>query len=146
MRLPMCNRLNMSNWWWQCEPKYKKKKKKTRTTWKYLESSFFSLWSCVSSIVFTASSLLLCSSSVVLTFSSWIWQVLSSYQHSNILHEPVITVREHSTHLLTWMVKQKSSYFSKASILILSSFSLFRTVSISFRTDCLCIYTFFSSI
>lgn len=74
---------------------------------KYLERSFFSLWSYVSSIVFTASSLLLSNSSVLLTFSSWIWQVLPSYEHSHILYELVVTMREHSTSLLTGIVKKR---------------------------------------
>lgn len=81
---------------------------------KNLESSFFSLWSYVSSIVFTASSLLLSSSSVVLTFSSWIWQVLSSYKHSHILHEAVVTMRGHNIHLLTWKAKKKKFLLFKS--------------------------------
>lgn len=40
----------------------------------------------------------------------------------------------------------ESSHLSKASILVFSSFSLSRDLSISFRSDCLCIYMFFSSI
>lgn len=79
---------------------------------KYLERSFFSLWSYVSSIVFTASSLLLSNSSVLLTFSSWIWQVLPSYEHSHILYELVVTMREHSTSLLTWIVKKRKKELS----------------------------------
>lgn len=47
---------------------------------------------------------------------------------------------------VTTKIEIKGIHLSKASILIFSSFSLSRDLSISFSSDCRCMYMFFSSI